>query len=263
MTKAESVSHVAAETSTTGAVAERMVGAVFYAIADALVRDEPVATAGFGKLTIRGRAARVRDTIPETRSRSPYRCRRCRRPGRRQPFATRSTISMMGHAVTCSPSVFATRPLHVRAFETQTCKTSFLASHRLPTPFPPRAIARQSIHTRLVTERMWQKGDGEISAIRRTFRTRAQSRAEIVSPAGGILIQPRANFLRQCYAPLLSSRSERTRSLPVYGAGQLKPQHNRAPVITREYQPHEPAVPTATTQNPACASAPMTPLGRA
>jgi len=54
--KAELVSHVAAETPTTRAAAERMVGAVFSAIADALARDEPVAIAGFGKFTVRGRA---------------------------------------------------------------------------------------------------------------------------------------------------------------------------------------------------------------
>ena len=38
MNKAELVSHVAAETSTTRAAAERMVGAVLSAIADALAR---------------------------------------------------------------------------------------------------------------------------------------------------------------------------------------------------------------------------------
>ena len=58
MTKADLVSHVAAETSTTRAAAERMVGAVFSAIADALARDEPVAIAGFGKFAVRDRAAR-------------------------------------------------------------------------------------------------------------------------------------------------------------------------------------------------------------
>ena len=39
MNKAELVSHVAAETSTTQAAAERMVGAVLSAIADALARE--------------------------------------------------------------------------------------------------------------------------------------------------------------------------------------------------------------------------------
>ena len=58
MNKAELVSHVAAETSTTRAAAERMAGAVFSAIADALARDEPAAIAGFGKYTVRGRAER-------------------------------------------------------------------------------------------------------------------------------------------------------------------------------------------------------------
>ena len=58
MNKAELVSHVAAETSTTWADAERMVGAMFSAIADTLARDEPVAIAGFGKFAVRARAAR-------------------------------------------------------------------------------------------------------------------------------------------------------------------------------------------------------------
>lgn len=58
MTKADLVSHVAAENSTTKAAAERTVGTVFSAIADALARDEPVAVAGFGKFAVRGRAAR-------------------------------------------------------------------------------------------------------------------------------------------------------------------------------------------------------------
>ena len=43
MHKAELVSHVASETSTTRAVAERMFRAVFSAIAHALARYEPVA----------------------------------------------------------------------------------------------------------------------------------------------------------------------------------------------------------------------------
>ena len=63
MTKAELVSHVAAETSTTRAAAEQMVGAVFAAIAEALARDETVAIAGFGKSPSEA-APRVRDAIP-------------------------------------------------------------------------------------------------------------------------------------------------------------------------------------------------------
>ena len=58
MNKHELVSHVAAGTSVTRADAERLIGAVFSAIADALVRDETVAIAGFGKFAVRERAAR-------------------------------------------------------------------------------------------------------------------------------------------------------------------------------------------------------------
>ena len=58
MTNAEPVSHVATETSSTRTAAERMVGAVFSAIADALARDESVAIAGFGTFAVRVRATR-------------------------------------------------------------------------------------------------------------------------------------------------------------------------------------------------------------
>ena len=56
--KAELVSQVAAETSTTRVAAERMIDAVFSTIADALARDESAAIAGLGTFAVRGRAAR-------------------------------------------------------------------------------------------------------------------------------------------------------------------------------------------------------------
>ena len=58
MNKVEFVSHVAAETSTTRADAEVMVGADFSTIADAFAQDESVAIAGFRKFAVRGRATR-------------------------------------------------------------------------------------------------------------------------------------------------------------------------------------------------------------
>ncbi|MYJ95853.1 MAG: HU family DNA-binding protein [Proteobacteria bacterium] len=58
MNKAELVSHVAAETSPTRAAAERMVGAVLSAIADALADGETVTIAGFGTFSTRDRPAR-------------------------------------------------------------------------------------------------------------------------------------------------------------------------------------------------------------
>ena len=93
MNKAKLVSQVAAETSTPQAAAERMVGAVFTAIADALARDEPVAIAGFGRFAPEA-APRVRDAILEPGSRSPCRRRRCRGSSRRRPCATPSTASV-------------------------------------------------------------------------------------------------------------------------------------------------------------------------
>ena len=60
MNKAELVTHVATEASVTKATAERLVGAVFSAIAGmrTLAREEPVAIAGFGTFATRSRAAR-------------------------------------------------------------------------------------------------------------------------------------------------------------------------------------------------------------
>ena len=59
MNKSQLSAHVAAETSVTRATADRLVDAVFSAIADALARDETVAIAGFGKFDVRSRAART------------------------------------------------------------------------------------------------------------------------------------------------------------------------------------------------------------
>ena len=89
MNKAELVTHVASEASVTRATAERMVATVFSAIADALVREDPVAIAGFGRFAVRSRAAR-QGRNPEPGSRSPSRRRRCRRSSPARPCAMRS-----------------------------------------------------------------------------------------------------------------------------------------------------------------------------
>ena len=59
MNKSDLAAYVAAEMSVTRAAADRLVGAVFSAIADALARGEPVAIAGFGKFSTRSRPART------------------------------------------------------------------------------------------------------------------------------------------------------------------------------------------------------------
>ena len=58
MNEAEFVPHVAAGSSTTRAVAERVIVAVFCAIADSLARNDPVTTAECRKFAVRDRAAR-------------------------------------------------------------------------------------------------------------------------------------------------------------------------------------------------------------
>ena len=157
MNKAELVSHVAAETSTTMAAADRVLDAVLSAIADALARDEPVAIAGFGTFTVRGRAARQRRN-PQTGQ--PVALPASKVPSRssqRKSFETRSTNNMMEQATTCSPSVSATLPPPVRTFQVQIYKASFLASRRCPMRFPSWAIPPQSIYTRLVRKRCSRK----------------------------------------------------------------------------------------------------------
>ena len=72
MNKTELVSHVAAETSTTKAATQRMVGAVFSAIADSLARDGRYPLRGSGTSPSEA-APRVKDAIPEPGSRSPSR----------------------------------------------------------------------------------------------------------------------------------------------------------------------------------------------
>ena len=95
MNRNELIAQLAAETSTTRAAVERMAGAVFSAIGDALARGEPTAIAGFGTFAVRSRAARRRRNMlpePESPSISPPPGRRRSRP--RRPFETRSTPSM-------------------------------------------------------------------------------------------------------------------------------------------------------------------------
>ena len=58
MTRSELSSKVAAETSLSGAAADRAVNAVFSAIADALANAETVALTGFGTFTVKKREAR-------------------------------------------------------------------------------------------------------------------------------------------------------------------------------------------------------------
>ena len=58
MTRLELSSKVAAETSLSGAAADRAVNAVFSAIADALANGETVALTGFGTFTVKKHEAR-------------------------------------------------------------------------------------------------------------------------------------------------------------------------------------------------------------
>ena len=58
MNESQLAAHVVAETCATGEPADRLVGAVFSAIADAHARHETVTVAGFGKFAVQSRAAR-------------------------------------------------------------------------------------------------------------------------------------------------------------------------------------------------------------
>ena len=58
MNKTDLAAHVATHAALPKAAADRAVGAVFAAIADALAREEVVAIAGFGTFSTRSRPAR-------------------------------------------------------------------------------------------------------------------------------------------------------------------------------------------------------------
>ena len=92
MNKHELVSHVAAGTPVTRADAERLVGVVFSAIADALACGEPV-TSGASGSSPHAAAQPEPAAIPQPVSRSPSRPRGRRRSSPRRPFAPRSTNS--------------------------------------------------------------------------------------------------------------------------------------------------------------------------
>lgn len=229
MTRAKLISHVAAETSTTKAAAERIVGAMFSALADALARDDTVAISGFGKSAVRG-SARVRDAIPDPASRPASRRRRCRRSSRRKPFATRSTKKMTEQATTYAPSVSAMRPPQMCAFEPRICKTSFLASRRYPAPFPSRAIGPRAKYTRLVPENLWQ----DTSRFLRTF-TRARVFAmPIQNPNAHSPMTTCADHVeQQDYTFLRSSR--------MYSATALHlARHNSQPTHPQNHENHAP-----------------------
>lgn len=71
MNEAEFVSHVAAESATTRAVAERMVVALFCAIADSLARNEPAAIAECRRFAPFEDAPRVSPEMLHTSSPGP------------------------------------------------------------------------------------------------------------------------------------------------------------------------------------------------
>ena len=65
MNKSQLSAHVAAETSVTRATADRLVDAVFSAIADALARDETVAIAGYPNCPVACRSGRCPGQEPD------------------------------------------------------------------------------------------------------------------------------------------------------------------------------------------------------
>ena len=166
MNRNELIAQLAAETSTTRAAVERMAGAVFSAIGDALARGEPTAIAGFGTFAVRSRAARRRRNMlpePESPSTSPPPGRRRSRP--RRPFATRSTPSMAQ-----APARYRPRPatfgagMRSRSFcitsrvrthaqtradiESPRVRGPYLARCELPPTAPLRAAAQAQYRTR-------------------------------------------------------------------------------------------------------------------
>ena len=131
MNKNELVSHVAAETSATRATAERMVGAVFASIGDALRGTSPLPSPDSGTSSFAA-APRAGVAIRKLGSPSPSQPRRCNRSRRRRPFETRSTDSVAGQAARCRPFVPPTPPRQVHAFAMPTRRSARPGSRELP-----------------------------------------------------------------------------------------------------------------------------------
>ena len=165
MNRNELIAQLAAETSTTRAAVERMAGAVFSAIGDALARGEPAAIARGSGRSPCAAAPRAVAAIPEPESpsTSPTPGRRRSRP--RRPFETRSTPSMAQ-----APARYRPRPatfgagMRSRSFcitsrvrthaqtradiESPRVRGPYLARCELPPTAPLRAAAQAQYRTR-------------------------------------------------------------------------------------------------------------------
>ena len=198
MNKNELVSHVAAETSATRATAERMVGAVFSAIGDALAR-------GRARRHRRIRAVRHPRPCRAPGSQSANRGARRHRglegavvqggegPSRRgQRIAWRAKrpprSSRQRPRVRCAPSQCIRAETLGLENGSSPCacvkpidEPALHASRGGLTPFTPRAVGPPTGPTRWAVGRLWQEGDAGISAFCRTRNhPRSPSRTTLV-----------------------------------------------------------------------------------
>ena len=257
MNKNELVSHVAAETSATRATAERMVGAVFAAIGDALRGTSPLPSPDSGRSSFAaapGAGVAIRKPGSPSPSR-PRRCRRSRRqgPSRRgqriawwakRPGAGRSSRQRRRDRCTPSPCLrdealgledgsfpcACVRPIDEPALH---------ASRGRLTSFTPRAIGLASGRIRWAVGCLWQRGEVAIWSIRQSCE-HMLSRAPTSNPlVRGFLILPDGNFPLRQRCPMLRNPTTLSVSAPLTPVIKREPVHR----VVRPARCHWPFVP--------------------
>ena len=196
MNKSKLAAHVVSETSVTRAAADRVVGAVFSAIADALTRHETVAITGFGKFTVRRRAAR-RGRNPRTGE--PVEIAASRVPSFKPANALRDAVNEWRRGTAPVPAL---RPAGLAGAERTAVES------RSPRPGT------------LVAERRRREICDSSPA-----RTHAQSRAEIESPRARDRYTTRGEFSTATAVRSDALQSKRKRSLAAYD-GPPEPDSN-------------------------------------
>ena len=201
MNRSELSSHVATRAHVSKTEADRVIGAVFTAIEDALARGETVAGAGFGKVSAPHRRP-ARAAPPAPGSAWPAPPSRCRHARRERRFATRSTRSArapsaeigLGAAPSDTAAVTAACPRadHGPARIRATCCTCIARGRRHRCPCRRHADlhggsrcasapAPRAISTCGAGRRREEFFDSS------PVRTPAQSRAENDTPRAGVL----------------------------------------------------------------------------
>ena len=184
MNKTDLAAHVAAQVALPKVAADRAVSAVFAAIGDALARDEAVAIAGFGTLSTRSRAPRVRGGTRKRARPSPS-----PPPGRRRSRPGRSS------AISSTVVNDSARPYPIdlpggsRLVQVRDGDPAFAARDRHTRRFMGLEPASHSLHPRQATS--LQRGRRSRPGIRAVDNRATRTRRRGVSQSDGMFVAER------------------------------------------------------------------------